>query len=1095
MQQRIFAIASILVGIATPAYSQVVPDGTTVDTSVLGNCQNSCSITGGTVAEQNLFHSFQEFNIGAGESVYFSDPGVENIFSRITGTKPSQIFGTLGVSGGNANLFLLNPNGIVFGEGATLDLNGSFFATTADKIQFGDRAFAANPKAENLPLLTVNPSALFFNQIGQNGSIILDGANLEVSPQQDITLLGRESNTPGILLRNSTIDVSGGNIFLGAVNGNATVEIKNNLQPQFSEAAHRGNITLTQGSKIVADNSDNINNIGDREINLEAKNLKIEENSNVLSFTSGSGNSANININASESVKITGIAQNTNAFQQFVAENLIPGGNADFNSSGLQTNTLGTGNAGNIQIITPNLAIDNAAAISVTRNRGKSGNIIINVADLITLKGSGLLTSSDTLSTGDVGSIKIDTEQLLLELGGIISASTLGDGNAGNLTINASNFIQIKDTPVNSIVPTGIFANAIVGNGKSGDINIETQKLSLQNGGQLSAASGAATGNGIIAAQGQSGNININAAEFVEVGGISEDRLISSSIISDTRSSNPAGNITINTGSLFLNPYGSISASSLGTGTGGKIDINATDSVELTGIGGERLQQLYIDLLSEQVQLESIPLGLTAFTISTGDTGNISIVTPRLSLESGAILTTGTIGTGNAGNIEIAASESISVKSSLITASTIGNGDAGNINLYTENLRIADGGGIVSISSSSGNAGDVSVLATESIELSNTITDILFSASISTASYTGIGFPGDLSIATQRLSIKDGASIQTNSLLIHSIEDTASAIAEASITENKLAKLTIDASESIEISGSSPQDSPFSATSNSKISSTTNTLSRASDVNITTAKLLVFDGGEISVNSLGQGTAGSLEIIADSISLDNNANLNGTTRSGRGGNIVLQVNDIVDLKNNSQIDTDSLTFGDGGNIDITADFVIASENSSISANALTLGNGGNVNIDAIDLFVTDNSNITANSQQGIDGTVNVRTSFDSDRYSYARLPQKVVPAENIIVRRCGTNNTLGTFTYTGRGGLPANPLEFQTSNTVIADLDLPEDITRDNFEVEEVTIAPPHQNLVEAQEWKINQKGNIELVASADKSSNASVFNTFTCPL
>jgi len=116
---------------------------------------------------------------------------VANIFSRITGSNPSEIFGTLGISGGDANLFLLNPNGIVFGQGATLDLNDSFFATTADEIQFGDRGLlSSNPDLPgNIALRTVNPSALFFNQVGQNASIVLEGANLTLSAQKDFILL------------------------------------------------------------------------------------------------------------------------------------------------------------------------------------------------------------------------------------------------------------------------------------------------------------------------------------------------------------------------------------------------------------------------------------------------------------------------------------------------------------------------------------------------------------------------------------------------------------------------------------------------------------------------------------------------------------------------------------------------------------------------------------------------------------------------------------------------------------------------------------------------------------------------------------------
>ncbi|MEL6930341.1 MAG: filamentous hemagglutinin N-terminal domain-containing protein, partial [Cyanobacteria bacterium J06600_6] len=179
------------------AQAQIIPDSTT-DADVIDSCANSCNITGGKLAGENLFHSFQEFSIRQGESVYFADPGVANIFSRVTGNNASQIFGTLGVSG-NATLFLLNPNGIIFGEGATLDINGSFFATTADEIQFGDLgSFAAvSDSSENLTLLTVNPNALLFNQMGQQGAIAklaegiaINNTSLNLPETETLTLLG-----------------------------------------------------------------------------------------------------------------------------------------------------------------------------------------------------------------------------------------------------------------------------------------------------------------------------------------------------------------------------------------------------------------------------------------------------------------------------------------------------------------------------------------------------------------------------------------------------------------------------------------------------------------------------------------------------------------------------------------------------------------------------------------------------------------------------------------------------------------------------------------------------------------------------------------
>jgi filamentous hemagglutinin family protein len=119
-------------------------------------------IEGGARRGINLFHSFREFNIDEGRGAYFTNPnGVQNILSRVTGTNPSNILGTLGVRG-NANLFLINPNGIIFGQNASLDINGSFVATTANAIQFGEQGFFSASDPNSPPLLTVKPSAFLF---------------------------------------------------------------------------------------------------------------------------------------------------------------------------------------------------------------------------------------------------------------------------------------------------------------------------------------------------------------------------------------------------------------------------------------------------------------------------------------------------------------------------------------------------------------------------------------------------------------------------------------------------------------------------------------------------------------------------------------------------------------------------------------------------------------------------------------------------------------------------------------------------------------------------------------------------------------------
>ena len=176
---------------ANCASAQIIPDSTLGnENSTVTSTGSVDSINGGATRGANLFRSFGEFNVGEGRSVYFTNPaGIENILSRVTGGNPSQILGKLGVLG-NANLFLINPNGIIFGQNASLDVRGSFVGTTASAIGFGNQGFfsATNPSTPSL--LTVNPSALLFNQIRaasiENNSV----ADAGLDPSSESTATG-----------------------------------------------------------------------------------------------------------------------------------------------------------------------------------------------------------------------------------------------------------------------------------------------------------------------------------------------------------------------------------------------------------------------------------------------------------------------------------------------------------------------------------------------------------------------------------------------------------------------------------------------------------------------------------------------------------------------------------------------------------------------------------------------------------------------------------------------------------------------------------------------------------------------------------------
>jgi len=223
--------------------AQIVPDNTLgAESSVVTPIPNipgipSDRIDGGATRGANLFHSFQEFNVGEGRGAYFANPtGIENILTRVTGSNASNILGRLGVLGG-ANLFLLNPNGIVFGSNASLDIQGSFLATTADRVQLGDTGYFSATQPQTSSLLSVSPGALFFNAVAnQPGSIINQG---NLSTGKNLTLLAGNLDLQGQLL-------SGGDLTLQAQD---TVKVRDSAAIPFIASA--GGNLLVQGNQGI----------------------------------------------------------------------------------------------------------------------------------------------------------------------------------------------------------------------------------------------------------------------------------------------------------------------------------------------------------------------------------------------------------------------------------------------------------------------------------------------------------------------------------------------------------------------------------------------------------------------------------------------------------------------------------------------------------------------------------------------------------------------------------------------------------------------------------------------------------------------------
>jgi|GEM_PF-51900 len=916
-----FLVIIVTVISSKTASAQIQPDSSlgseksTITPNQLINGIVSEQIEGGATRGANLFHSFEEFNVKEGQGAYFVNPGgIENILTRITGNNASQILGVLGVLG-NANLFFINPNGIIFGPNASLDLSGSFVGSTANSIKFADGVefSASNPQAP--PLLTINiPIGL---QYGTNPEAIINQSTvknnsgetvgLEVKPGKTLALVGGN-----VFLEGGNLTANGGRIELGSVSGLVTIT------------------PINQGWEFEYKGSDNFG-----EIKLS--------------------------------------------------------GEAKVNSS------------------------------------GESG-----------------------------GSIQVQGSQIILTDGSQIRANTLGGKPGGSLQVTASEFVEITGMATNG-QRSGLFAET-QGIGNAGNLNINTGKLIIRDGAQISSST-----NG----DGRGGNITIRASESVELLGKDTDNDesegFSTGLFSESQGNGDGGNVTIETGSLIIESKARISTNTFkNNGEGGDININASESVEMKGTVTNN---------------GSFFTGLVANTEGVKNAGNITIQTRQLMAFDGAEIISFSFGSGNAGKLTVNASESVEfsgatkagvIVNSFLASATFGAGNAGDVIINTGKLILLDGGQIGSGTFGAGNSGNVVINAKDFVDLigQEPIDKIYPSGLFAQADFGATGNGGNLTLTTGRLTIRDGARISAGTL---------------GGSTGAGGNLTVIARDSIELSGKNtyfiPTTGKFEVLGSSLFSQSDGA-GNAGTLRVETGELIVTDGAEVTVSAEGSGTAGNLEILARSILLDNQGLIKAETAAGSGGNITLQLQNLLELRHHSQITAtagrESGT-GDGGNINIESSFIFAlpSENSDITANAFQ-GRGGNININALGVFgmefrpsQTPLSDITASSEFGQSGEVAIANPEITPSPGALALDTDIIDAAQIISQSLCNQQEGNNFVITGRGGLPSNPGEKISTRVILIELG-------SAGKIEEIAEGI-NKYIVEADGWEIDPQGNVVL--------------------
>ncbi len=567
-----------------------------------------------------------------------------------------------------------------------------------------------------------------------------------------------------------------------------------------------------------------------------------------------------------------------------------------------------------------------------------------------------------------------------------------------------------------------------------------------------------------------------------------------------------SGSIQVQGAHVTLTDGAVILIQNQGLQTGGSLSLNASESLEVNGVSSDGM----------------IPTSLINETVRGGNGGDIGIATKKLIVQGGAGISTRTYSAAKGGALTVNAPESIQVIGfspvdpsvfSLIATGTFSSGSAGDITVNTERLTARTGGNVGSITLGKGNGGNLTANATD-VELNGVAPTSMPSALFASTGNTGNA--GGLTVNASRVTIKDGAVISSS---------TAASGNSGSIT--------INASDFVEVSGSAPILPIYPSNIVSAAAIQTSFLQQAfglpsipsgasGDVTINTRQLRVTDRGQVDVRNEGPGNAGTLRVNAPSIFLGNFGRLVAATTSGKGGEIILKAQNLQS-RHNSLITATAVGSGDGGNVTINtnilvaledsnitaktvqgrggnltidADALVALKNSDISANVLQ-GQGGNIQITTQGLFRSPDSDITASSQLGIDGTVRINALTTNPSHGLAASPLVPVDLTALIAQGCqGSGGTVGKgasdFTIAGRGGLPPQPGEPLRAAAIVGNVDLLKAEGEDRSAA--VSATPPTHStpaqLVEAQGWIINAKGEVVLTAQPPSATPYSASST-----
>ncbi len=969
LPEKVALFSGVLVfSLATPggfvkrSVAQVIPDSTLGSESSQVTPNNR--IEGGAARGTNLFHSFSEFSIGDGQRFIFSpDSSIDNIFTRVTGNTSSQIFGTLGVNG-DINFFLTNPNGVFFGPNAQLDVDGSFLASTADSIQFGDE-FIFSATAPNTPpdsILTINPSALIFNRAIPGA--ITSQARLEVNPGESIQLAGGsiriEDQENAIVAREGLVELAGisapGTLGLSATDG--TFQLPSDLA--------RADINLSQVSINVAGSDQG-------SINLYGHDILSEDAGIIGGYReqpkAESSRAGDVTLDATGDINIISgnITNNVPRNIQGISGNIFLGavGGIVLENSRVASETRGIGENGNIIIRSGEEVFINGGSVLnqvIKDGRGNAGDIYIEADSLRMetpdnnpINQSALISSGIRNAIGSAGDVYITLENGLTIIGraesptfrdysGIIANTRDSTGDAGDIFITTNGPIHMHQR----VRISATVQDEATGNG--GNIRIDAQSLSLDTRGFIKAQSENFS-------FGYPGNIFIDLEEDLS---LSNNSSVNTAIIDNAdvpdNEVEGSGNITINARAIRLQNLGFIETKTEGTGNAGQINLTA-DSIVIED-----------NFNPGDTEIRSSGFLSVARPTAAGRSGDITLQTRLLRLSGNSVI-------------------NASTESEFVSGDSDTTFSGGDINIAAERIELINGGQVVSstFGNGQGEGGRINVAAAEQILISGD--DPNFALQVQEAIRKR--GPDDLRRVIQR--------------------DGRNGLRPDSIAPSGFFTVTESDGESgqINLQESSGNNLDVVLREGGTLSARARGQGNAGDINVNISGEFQLINGEIRTDA--ENSAGGRIIInAGSVLLQEDSDIRTNVAVGEdnGGNILARADSFVALD-----DSDILAFardGAGGNITLPIFFGQNLESALPNVDPTTLDGNGNVDVNA--------------SGQLASGTITFPdVSFIEN--SLSDLPDAPIDTDSLVASSCITPvaQDISRLVLIGADSIPQQP--------------------------------------------------------------------------